>query len=44
MCIAAKDDRMTVTFAERQAADLWHRLGTIAEDWDRPEARGYGDP
>jgi hypothetical protein len=28
---------------ERQAADLRHRLGTFAEDWDRPEAGVYDE-
>ena len=30
--------------AERQAADLRHRLGTIAEDWNRPDAGVYDEP
>lgn len=29
---------------EQQAADLRHRLGTFAEDWDRPEAGVYDEP
>ena len=30
--------------AKRQAADLRYCLGTIAEDWDRPEAGVYDEP
>ena len=29
---------------ERQAAELRQRLGTFAEDWDRPEAGVYDEP
>ena len=29
---------------ECQAADLRHRLGSFAEDWDRPEAGVYDEP
>ena len=28
---------------EQQAADLRHRLGAFAEDWDRPEMDSYDD-
>ena len=44
VAISSSIDLAAQGIDERQAADLRHRLGTVAEDWDRPEAGGYDEP